>query len=113
MDEPDLVRVRVTEEKGSDVNLAIHLIDDAAEGTLDMALVITDDFDQEGTLKMARAHYGVKLVIVSPRKLPQLRQSVSAEFYKPIHEQLLAQCQLPNPAIDHEGRERYRPTDWA
>lgn len=112
-DDPDLVRVRVTEEKGSDVNLAIHLVDDAADGTLDMALVITDDFDQEGALKMARAHYGVKLVVVSPRKLPRLRLSVNAEFYKPIHEQLLAECQLPNPAFDHDGRQINRPKDWA
>jgi hypothetical protein len=31
----ELVKVRVTQEKGSDVNLAVHLIDDAAEIAID------------------------------------------------------------------------------
>jgi hypothetical protein len=112
-DNPELVKVRVTEEKGSDVNLAIHLIDDAADDAMDLAVVVTDDFDQEGALRMAREHYGIKLMVVSPRKRPELRRSARAEFYKPVHERLLAECQLPNPAIDHNGHELFRPPTWA
>jgi hypothetical protein len=67
-DTPSRAKVRVRQEKGSDVNLAIHLISDAAEREIDAAMVITDDFDQEGALRMAKELYGVRLIVVSPRK---------------------------------------------
>jgi NYN domain-containing protein len=108
----ELVKVRVTQEKGSDVNLAVHLIDDAAESAIDAAIVITDDFDQVGALTMAREHYGIALIVVSPRCHRGLSRTVGAEFYKPIHEQFLLECQLPEIAIDHEGREVHRPPAW-
>ncbi len=109
---PDRVKVRVTQEKGSDVNLAVHLIDDAADGAIDAAIVVTDDFDQTGALRMAREHYGITLIVVSPRNRRGLSQTVGAEFYKPIHENLLLECQLPDMAMDLEGREFFRPGAW-
>jgi hypothetical protein len=112
-DTPERVKVRVNREKGSDVNLAIHLIADAAAQELDAAMVVTDDFDQEGALKMAKELYGVRLIVVSPRKQRNLAKAVGADFYKQIHENLLLECQLPEMALDHEGREIHRPGSWS
>jgi hypothetical protein len=109
---PERAKVRVKQEKGSDVNLAIHLISDAAEHELDAAMVITDDFDQAGALRMAKELYGISLIVVSPRRQRKLAKSVGADFYKPLHESLLRECQLPDLAIDHDGHEVHRPATW-
>lgn len=106
------VKARVKQEKGSDVNFAVHLIADAAEREIDAAMVITDDFDQEGALITAKELYGTRLIVVSPRGMPKLSKSVRADFYKPIHESLLLECQLPEMALDHNGHEVHRPPAW-
>jgi hypothetical protein len=110
---PKRVKVRVKREKGSDVNLAAHLIADAAEGEIDLAMVITDDFDQEGALKLAKELYGIRLVVVSPRNRRNLAKAVAADFYKQIHKDLLLACQLPEMALDHDGHEIHRPAAWS
>jgi hypothetical protein len=109
----ELVAVRLTQEKGSDVNLAARLVSDACERRMDAALVITDDFDQEGALRMAREECGRRLVVASPRGRVALAEAVGAEFTKTIHRQLLLECQLPEMALDHEGHEVFRPRSWA
>ncbi len=112
-EKPERAKVRARKEKGSDVNLAIHLVSDAAEQELDAAMVITDDFDQEGALRMAKELYGIDLIVVSPRSQRKLARTVGAGFYKPIHESLLHECQLPEIAIDHDGHEVHRPATWS
>lgn len=112
VEEPELVKVRVKQEKGSDVNLAIHLNDDASQEAMDLAIVVTDDYDQEGALKMARDHHEIQLMVVSPRNQRGLARSVRAEFYKPVHESLLLECQMPDLTVDHQGLEVHRPKDW-
>jgi hypothetical protein len=42
---PDVVRVLKVEEKGSDVNLASHLLLDAFQGSFDVAAVLSNDSD--------------------------------------------------------------------
>jgi hypothetical protein len=42
---PDVVRVLKVEEKGSDVNLACHLLLDAFQGNFDVAAVLSNDSD--------------------------------------------------------------------
>lgn len=99
-------------QEGHRLNLAIHLISDAAEHELDAAMAITDDFDQAGALRMAKELYGISLIVVSPRRQRKLAKSVGADFYKPLHESLLRECQLPDMAIDHNGHEVHRPATW-
>ena len=107
-----VVAVRLTQEKGSDVNLAARLVSDACEGRIDAALVVTDDFDQEGAMKATREERGVGLVVASPRGRTELAEAVGADSRKKIPEPLLRECQLPRMALDHEGREIFRPPAW-
>lgn len=108
----DLVQVRIAQEKGSDVNLAARLISDACDGEMDAALVVTDDFDQEGALKIVRQECGVSLIVASPRRRPELARTVGADVTKMIHEPLLRECQLPDMVVDDEGHEVHRPPSW-
>jgi len=57
--DPDLGRVvmatvRRWEEKGSDVNIAAHLLKDVLTGAVDAAVVVTNDSDLGLPLRMAR-----------------------------------------------------------
>ncbi len=108
----ELVQVRQTQEKGSDVNLAVRLVSDACDGKMDAALVVTDDFDQEGALKVVGQECGITVVVASPRCQKNLARAVGAEFTKMIHEELLRECQLPDMVLDHEGHEVFRPSTW-
>ena len=51
---PRTVEVWVPEEKGSDVNLASHLLLDAVRGAFDVAVVISNDADLRDPVRMAR-----------------------------------------------------------
>lgn len=108
----ELVQVRLTQEKGSDVNLAVRLVSDACDGNMDAALVVTDDFDQEGALKVVRQECGVSSIIASPRCRTELARAANADFTKMIREPLLRECQLPQMVLDDEGREVFRPAAW-
>ena len=108
----DLVAVRRTEEKASDVNLAARLVSDACDRNMDAALVVTDDFDQEGALKIVKEECGVTVIVASPRCRKGLARAAGADFTKMIHEELLRECQLPEMVLDHDGREVFRPKAW-
>ena len=63
------VRVIKTEEKGSDVNLATHLLHDAHLGRFDVAVVVSNDSDLLEPIKIVREHLGITTRAV-PRFTP-------------------------------------------
>jgi hypothetical protein len=111
-DSGEEVAVRMLQEKQSDVNLAVQLVADACDRRMEAALVITDDSDQEGALRMVREECGLFLIVASPRGSSGLARSVRADLSKTIHEALLRECQLPDVSIDDRGREVFRPRTW-
>ena len=58
------VEVHDTEEKGSDVNLAAHLLDDAYTDRFDVALVMSQDTDLCEPIRMVRDHVGKDIGLV-------------------------------------------------
>ena len=60
-----LADVVVTEEKGSDVNLATDLLWDALTGAMDVALVVSNDLDLERPVARVMSH-GVTVLTVTP-----------------------------------------------
>lgn len=55
------------EEKESDVNIAIHLLNDARIGLMDVAYIVSNDSDLAPALKMCKQEFpGIELVAVSP-----------------------------------------------
>jgi uncharacterized LabA/DUF88 family protein len=49
-----LAYVRLEQEKGTDVNLASHLVNDSVLGLCDKLLVVSNDSDLAGAIKVAR-----------------------------------------------------------
>jgi hypothetical protein len=60
------VKVIKTEEKGSDVNLATHLLHDAHLGRFDIAVVISNDSDLLEPIKIVRNELHKQVGILNP-----------------------------------------------
>lgn len=108
------VKIRRTEEKGSDVNLATYLLLDAFQGRCDTAAVISNDSDLAQAIDVAQSQLGIKVGVVNPH--PRERRSrellgLDCLFYKQVPRQLLAQTQLPLVVHGSKGPIR-KPNSW-
>lgn len=61
-----VVEFHTMEEKGSDVNLAVHLLNDAWKGLFDAAAVISNDTDLVTPIRMVTAERGKPVTVVCP-----------------------------------------------
>ena len=66
----EYARVIKTEEKGSDVNLATHLLHDAHIGRFDVAVVISNDSDLLEPIKIVREQLHKRVGILNPHRNP-------------------------------------------
>ena len=55
-----------TEEKGSDVNLAVHLLNDSWLDVYDCAVVVSNDSDIAEAMRLARHHHGKLIGLITP-----------------------------------------------
>ena len=66
---PDMVEIIRAEEKGSDVNLASHLLVDAMAGSYDVALVISGDSDLVTPIGMLTRKFVRPVGVINPQRL--------------------------------------------
>ncbi|MFZ1925303.1 MAG: NYN domain-containing protein [Solirubrobacteraceae bacterium] len=112
---PAYVEVWNTEEKGSDVNLASHLIIDGHKARYDLAVIISNDSDLKFPVHYVRTELKAPVGVLNPHKnrswglspktLPQ------GSFYKPIRRAALRASQLPAQVPDAQGII-HKPPDW-
>jgi len=107
------VHVLKSEEKGSDVNLSVHLVNDAWNNLFDVAVVCSNDGDLAEAMRIVRKerHRPVVLVIpgdpaVRPPSV-QLRRWASKTLH--ISPAVIAASQLPNPI---PGTSIHKPPSW-
>jgi uncharacterized LabA/DUF88 family protein len=102
-----------TEEKGSDVNLAVHLLNDAWLDAYDCAVIVSNDSDLAEAMRLVRQeHPGKRLGLVFARHRggkPSYELSQHAHFVLRLSERVLAACQLPNPI---PGTNIHKPAAW-
>ena len=108
---PQMVHVRKTEEKGSDVNLATYLLRDAFVGDYEGAALITNDSDLLEPIKIVRAELGLTVGLLNPHPTPSKVLVREASFIKLIRPGLLAKCQFPSP-IRSAGGGIHKPASW-
>ena len=112
--QPRTVKVLRTEEKGSDVNLATHLLLDAFKGRCDTAVVMSNDSDLAQAIQVTQSELGVKVGIVNPHSRKSRSRKLlglGCLFYKQISSQVLAETQLPTVVHDSKGPIR-KPESW-
>jgi hypothetical protein len=108
---PDTVVVMITEEKGSDVNLASHLLIDGYKKLFDFAVVVTNDSDLLTPIRHVREQLNLGVGILNPHKV-QARQLLNySTFSLPITEDVLKRSQFPNRMRDAHG-EFFKPPEW-
>ena len=104
------VEVIKTEEKGSDVNLAVHLLNDAWLGAYDCAVVASNDSDLAEAMRLVRHERGKRIGLMTPGTAHPSRQLMShAHFYRPIRQSALQRSQLPDPI---PGANISKPGRW-
>jgi uncharacterized LabA/DUF88 family protein len=108
---PRTAEVVKTEEKGSDVNLASHLLLDAFRGDCDVAVVISNDSDLRVPIRIAEQQLGVKVGIVNPHPPKSRSRVLTGTFFKQLRPSVLGACQLPTVMTDSAGRFR-KPASW-
>lgn len=107
------VEVIKTEEKGSDVNLATHLLMDAFAQDCDVAVVISNDGDLKEPMQMARQRLGIKIGVVNPQANGNKSRALASacDFYKAVRESALRQSQFPAQMRDARGGF-HKPPTW-
>lgn len=104
------VDVIKTEEKGSDVNLAVRLVADSFLNRYDTALVISSDSDLLEAVRIARAQGKVVGVFIPEGRRCDVLFRV-ADFRGKIRPQVIAACQFSNPLTDAQGTF-HKPLSW-
>ncbi len=108
---PKYAKVIRTEEKGSDVNLATHLIRDAFRREFEAAVLITNDSDLREPVRIVRRELGYIVGILNPHKRTSRALAGEASFVRQIRRGVLKASQLPPELRDQHGVIR-KPKHW-
>lgn len=105
------VEIIKTEEKGSDVNLATHLLIDGFTDQYDVAVVVSNDTDLVEPIGYVRSGLKKRVGVLCPngRAAGPLREA--ATFWRPIWEKHLRQTQFPPEIRDAHGLI-HKPPEW-
>ena len=104
-------RVEKTEEKGSDVNLAAHILRDGFKGLYEMAVVISNDSDLREPVRIVRQDLNLPVGIINPHQIHSRELQEFATFRKRIREVDLVSSQFPETLQDAKGTFR-KPRGW-
>ena len=119
----DTVEVLRTEEKSSDVNLAVHLLNDAHNKDYEVAIVVSNDSDLAESIRIVTRDINLRVGIVFPYgavdpytgTLYELRSSTIlrkyATFIGVTKPRILSNNQLPNTLTDAKGTF-HKPPEW-
>ena len=109
---PRYVRVIKTEEKGSDVNIAAHMINDGHKGRYQVAILLSNDSDLVEPVKIVRNELKLPVGVLNPRpSSPSHELRKYATFVKPIRKGVLAASQFPLTLTDKTG-VFHKPSIW-
>jgi hypothetical protein len=105
------VWVDKTEEKGSDVNLASHLLRDAFRGAFQVAVLITNDSDLAEPVRIVRQELNLPVGILNPHQHHSAELKRLATFVKRIRQSDLIASQFPAALTDAKGAF-HKPSSW-
>jgi len=108
---PEKVPVIHEEEKGSDVNLASHLLVDAFRGEFDVAVVVSNDSDLAEPIRLARAELGREVTLLNPRRSFTADLQGVQSHYRNVREWMLRDAQFPAALADEHGVIT-KPDSW-
>lgn len=108
---PRFAKVVKTEEKGSDVNLGVHLVRDAFTGAFEQAAILTNDTDLLEPMKIVAQEAKLPVILLTPVNRPAKSLEILASSVRHIAP-YISTSQFPNPVIRQDGKEIHKPTTW-
>lgn len=109
--------LKIPEEKRTDVNIGIHMLDDAYGGNCDHEILVSGDSDLVPAIKMVRQRFpNIKTTVYVPARTKQ--RGVAAELRGAAHDAkslpltLLPKTQLPARIPDGSGGFIEKPIAW-
>ena len=105
------VEVLKTEEKGSDVNIAAHMIHDGHLNLYDAAVLVSNDSDLAEPVRIVRHDLNKMVGMLNPHKRPSFALKQHVMFMKPIRKGVLRSSQFPDVLRDAVGIFR-KPKGW-
>lgn len=108
----NMAHVYRSEEKGTDVNLAVHLVHDAHLGRFDAAIVVSNDSDLAGAIHIVR--HEIKKPVFAfhpPSNSPSFQLRQVATRFRPITPTHLSNSQFPSNLTDSQGSFS-KPAGW-
>lgn len=110
---PNFIKVYKTEEKGSDVNLALHVLNDAWKDAYDCAVVVSNDSDLSEALRLVKNQNSKTIGLIFPntngKRKPSRELASHADFIKHIRAHTLSESQLPDRI---PGTNIHKPSNW-
>ncbi len=101
------------EEKKTDVNIAVRMLEDAFEDRFDVAMLISGDSDLVPPVEYIKHRFKNKRVIVAePPKRQSLQLSECAHASFRIWSSKIRANRLPNPVITTDGVKLWAPEGW-
>lgn len=105
------------EEKRTDVNIAVFMLDDAYQNRCDNFVLVSGDSDLVPPIKMIRHRFPSKQVLVYvPAQHPTRGHAVelrsSAHASRNLPQNLLKPCQFASPLPDGSGGLLAKPATW-
>ena len=108
---PQVAYVWKTEEKGSDVNLGVHLVRDAALRVFDEAAVLTNDTDLVEPIRIVTQEFGLPVTLLTPCDKPSTTLAKVSSAVRHIRP-YIGPCQLPPQLTGRNGRVIVKPASW-
>ena len=100
-----------TEEKGSDVNLATHLLLDSFRDFYELAVVVSNDSDLLLPIRVAVELFNKKVGLLNPQRHPSVALLPHVMFVKNIRKTVLMKSQFPDWLADQDGAFN-KPSAW-
>ncbi len=108
---PQVAYVWKTEEKGSDVNLGVHLVRDAFTHAFDQAAVLTNDTDLIEPIRIVTKEAGLPVTLLTPVKSASpglVKVSSHVRHIAPY----IGPCVFPGPVQLANGKSVAKPAGW-
>ena len=110
-DKEGYVHVIKNEEKGTDVNIATNLVNDAHKGLFERAVVISNDSDLVMPINVVVQEIKLRVTVVSPFERNNIQLKTVATDVKQIRKGLLGVSQFEDKLVDGVG-EFFIPEKW-
>ncbi|MBK9300127.1 MAG: NYN domain-containing protein [Bacteroidetes bacterium] len=105
---------KVPEEKCTDVNLALAMVNDCIDGMVDVITLVTADSDQVSTIKYIKSkfpHVKIKVHFPPDRSSNEIRSIINPVVFLENHEDKFKNSKMPG-VVEGQGKKYTRPESW-